>query len=270
MLAEKFSLEGKTAMVTGGGTGLGKAISLALARAGADIALAARRRQPLEETAAEVRGLGRRALVILCDVTKSEEVNSMVETAIAEFGKVDILVNNAGGVAGLTTKPIWEISDEEWHIGIDNNLTGTFFCSRALSKHMVERKSGTIINMASYFGFRGIRQNFMYGPAKAGVILLTKSLALTLASDGIRVNALAPGLIMTYPDLDQKYYGGKYIPVQRLGVPAEVGSLAVYLASDASAYVTGQAFVIDGGNEAAGYALTGYAPEMPLEAKEEP
>ncbi len=268
MVLESLSLEGKVAIVTGGGTGLGKAMCHAMARAGADIVVAARRVEPIEGTASEVRAMGRRAIAIPTDVTNSRQVNAMVEKAISEFGKVDILINNAGG--GDQRKPIWDITDEEWRRGIDTNLTGTFYCCRAVSRHMVERKSGRVINIASGYGLRGDRDVFMYAAAKAGVILLTKSLALTWARDGIRVNCIVPGFFATAPmDIPEvRQYiesRGRFIPVGRVGEPREMGPLAVYLASDAADYVTGQIFIADGGGLAGGYATTGYAPVIPLD-----
>ncbi len=275
MVLDKLCLEGRTAIVTGGGTGLGRAMSIALAEAGADLILAARRVERLEETASEVRKRGRRALVIPTDVTKSRQVNQMVARTISEFGKVDILVNNAGIVRGLegidaTPKQLWEITDHDWHLGIDTNLTGAFFCSRAVVKHMVERKKGKIINIASGFGLRGLRNEFMYCCGKGGVIQLTRVLALTFARDGINANCIAPGLIW-HPDQysrplseeevkESKEAKGRFIPNGRVGEAHEVGPLAVFLASDASDYATGGVFIIDGGALSAGYAPTGYAP----------
>lgn len=260
-MLEKLSIEGKVAVVTGGGGGLGTAISLALAKAGADIIVTDIRPRDGERTAAKVAELGRRAVFIAADVTKSEEVNSMMSRAIAEWGKVDILFNVAGGSREETTKkPIWDITDREWHLGIDSNLTSAFFCSRAVAKHMVERRWGRIINFASGFGIRGVRNNFIYCPAKAGVILFTMSLALTLARDGIRVNVISPGLFRTRERAEEYETRGPRIPIGRVGEAHEIAALALYLASDASDYVTGQVFTIDGGALANGYAPDGYAP----------
>src|SRR3990170_8283126 len=196
-MAASVELSGKAAIVTGGGSGLGRAMALALAEAGADLVLAARRLGPLEEVAAEARRLGRRALTIATDVTDSSQVQAMVEGALRELGKLDILVNNAGDPSGGGAKAIWEISDAEWRREMDINLTGAFFCSRAVARHMAERRSGKIINTASRYGERGVRNLFMYCCAKGGVIQLTRSLALSLAQDNVQVNAIAPGLFVT-------------------------------------------------------------------------
>jgi len=267
MILEQFSLEVKTAIITGGGSGLGREIALAMARAGADVAVTARHLERLEETAAEVRKLGKKSLALSTDVTRSDQVNRMVERVISEFGKVDIMVNNAG--SGAPRKPIWEISDQEWREGIDTNLTGAFYCCRAVSRHMVERQQGNIINVASGYGLRGDRNLFMYSCGKAGTILLTRSLALTWARDGIRVNSIVPGWFATMPRMDpevQRFIASRapFIPVGRPGHPEEIGPLAVYLASDASSYVTGQIFLTDGGGLVGGFAPTHYGPIVPI------
>ena len=153
MLSEKLSLEGKGVVITGGGTGLGREMTLAMARAGADIVIAARRTGPIEEVAEEVRSLGRKAVAISADVTDTKPgQGSLMDSAIDELGKVDVLLNNAGIVRGQGAIPIWEISDDDWHVGIEVNMSSAFYCARAIAKHMVERGSGKIINVSS--GFR--------------------------------------------------------------------------------------------------------------------
>jgi NAD(P)-dependent dehydrogenase (short-subunit alcohol dehydrogenase family) len=268
MVLREFDLDGKVAIVTGGGTGLGKAMALALAEAGADIVITARRPAPIEETAREVRELGRRASTVTADVTDSRQVNQMVQTVISEFGKIDILVNNAGVGDQSVRKTIWDITDDEWHIGINANLTGTFFCCRAVSKHMVERKRGKIINIASAVGIRGMRNDYMYGCAKAGVAQLTRILALSLG-EGIQVNSIAPGFFVLpkhEESLGKEHLQNRTrnIPIGRFAKVEELGPLAVFLASDASNYITGEVFVIDGGGLAGGYAPTGYAPRISM------
>ncbi len=277
MVPEKRRLEGKVAIITGGGTGLGKAMALALAGEGADIVVAARRVEPINQTARAVRGLGRRALAIPTDITDSRQVNSMVEQSLTQMGRIDILINNAGGSRGdPRNKQIWEITDEEWHLGIDKNLSGAFFCARAVAKHLVAQKRGKIINVASGWGLRGGRREFprislMYCCAKSGVIQLTRSLATTMAQDGIQANCIVPvadtSSLQPEPRLEPRTGGsetsvGMY-PVGRYGIPSDAGSLALFLASDASDYITGGIFIADGGLSAA-CAPNGYVPVIPL------
>jgi 3-oxoacyl-[acyl-carrier protein] reductase len=215
--------------------------------------------------AAQVKARGRRSLALPADVTDPSQVDAMVASVMREWGGVDILVNNAGIVREWTPKPLWETTNEDWRVGIDTNLSGAFYCSRAVSQHMAERGKGCIINMSSGFGLRGQRENYMYCAAKAGVINLTRSLAVSLAGYGIRVNCIAPGFYATIPEVQDYSYSGQFIPIGRVGDPAEIGGLAVYLASDAAAYVTGEVFLADGGGLAGGYAPTGSAPLLPLE-----
>ena len=170
MLKEKLSLEGKGVVITGGGTGLGREMTLAMARAGADLVIASRRVAPIEEVASEVRDLGRKAVAISTDVTDTAQVNGLMESAIAELGKVDVLLNNAGIVRGQGATPIWDISDEDWRLGIDTNMSSAFYCARAIAKHMAERGGGKIINVSSGYGYRGGRDNYMYCVAKGGIV----------------------------------------------------------------------------------------------------
>ena len=252
MYLEKLSIEGKVALVTGGGTGLGKGMVMALAKAGADVALGARRMEPLEQTVKEVQALGRKAMAVQCDVTDSQQVNAMVEKVLAQMGHIDILVNNAGIVRGQGPKPIWDVSDADWRLGMDTNLSGAFYCARAVAKHMVERGAGKIINVSSGMGLRGARDAYMYCTAKGGVLQLTKVLALSLAANNIQVNAIVPGYFEVTPsasdeEKEARARRGRFIPVGRAGEPWELGPLAVFLASEASSYMTGSNLTIDGG-----------------------
>jgi len=260
-----LGLNNKVAIITGAGGGLGRAICLAFAQAGTEIVVTDMRVEAMHDVIEEVIKLGQKAMGIPCDVTKSFEVNRMVDKAISEFGHVDILVNNAGIVREQQPKPIWEITDEEWHLGIDTNLTGAFYCCRGIAKHMVERHSGIIINIASAAGIRGISDQFMYCSAKAGIVLLTQSLALTWASYGIRVNAIAPGTVRTFRSSEEYEKRGRFVPMGRVGEPEDISHLALYLASDASSYITGQVFIVDGGSMAGGFAPIDYAPIIPFE-----
>ena len=269
MVSAKQILEGRVAVITGGGTGLGKATALTLAKEGADIVVAARRTELIEETAKEVSALGRRGLAIPTDVTDSEQVNRLIERTLSEMGRIDILMNNAGIVRGAQRKPIWDITDEEWHLGMDTNLSGTFFCCRAVGNYLVSQKRGKVINVSSGYGFRGGRDNYMYACAKGGVIQITRSLALTWAEDNIQVNCIVPGFI----DVSSLRPGpraapltrGEFIPVGRLGLPQDISSMALFLATDASDYITGGMFPVDGGGLTGGYATTGYAPVITME-----
>ena len=213
--------------------------------------------------------MGRRALTIPTDVTDSQQVKRMVERTLSEMGRIDILINNAGIVRGEERKSIGEIPDEEWHLGIDTNLTGAFFCCRAVDEYLVAQKRGKVINVASGLGLRGGRDNFMYCCAKGGVIQLTRSLALTWAQDNIQVNCIAPGVIntasMQLESRPETASRARFIPVGREGVPQDIGSLGLFLASDASDYITGALFVVDGGGLAGGCTPTGYAPVITME-----
>jgi NAD(P)-dependent dehydrogenase (short-subunit alcohol dehydrogenase family) len=273
MNAGKGTLENKVIIITGGGTGLGRSMAFRLAEEGADIVVAARRVPPLEETAAGVRERGGKALVVPTDVTDTAQVDRLIEKTLAEMGKIDVLINNAGIVRGERAKSMWEISDQDWRIGIDVNLSGAFYCSRAVSKYFADRKSGKIILLASGEGFRGQRNSFMYNTAKAGVVNLTRVMALTLAEYNVRVNCIVPGFVDTYdfqPEDYQKVMAERratrklFVPVGHTGKPDDIGYVALFLCSDASDYITGGCFIADGGGLAGGFATTGYAPVVSL------
>ncbi|GAG14783.1 unnamed protein product, partial [marine sediment metagenome] len=223
MFMEKFSLKGKVAIVTGGGTGLGKAICLTFAKAGADIAIAARRLEPLEEVCAQIKELGRNALAISTDITDSAQVDDMVERVIAEFGKVDILVNNAGAAGEGRGKSPIEITDEEWHRGLDVDVTGAFYCSRTVARQMIAQgNGGAIVNISSEAAMMGLWTDFVYSVAKAGTIALTKHLAIALARYGIRVNCTAFGPFRTAAivgdigDAEAEKARARYVPTGSL------------------------------------------------------
>lgn len=278
MILNRFSLDGKVAIVTGGGTNLGKAMCHALAKAGADVVVAGRTPGTIEETASEVRTIGQRGIAISTDVTDSKQVDNLIARTLNELGKVDILVNNAGVARGIEPSPrdpipkepgpIWELTDEMWHHAIDTNLTGAFYCCRAVSKHLMERKSGKVINISSAAGIRAARSLFTYCSAKAGLIMLTKTLAITWARYNIQVNCIAPGIFRTAEvDPSVVKLQASFIPMGRCGEPHEIGPLAVFLASDASSYVTGECFIIDGARFV-GYGPVDYAPTIPLREEE--
>jgi len=267
---DNLRLDGKVAIMTGAGRGLGRVMALALAEAGADIVAAARTQTQIEETAAMVRARGRRCLAVNTDVAKSVSVNAMVEATSAEFGHIDILVNNAGGATSGWNKPIEAITDEQWRVGIDLNMTGAFYCCRAVLPHMIRQGGGKIINITSGVGVRPMRYNFMYATAKAGLINFTRALALNYADKNIQATLLLPGIFPhDDPLMLQFWQGGKFIPVGRVGKDEELGPLCVFLASGLASYMNGEMVALEGGGLAGGQVPTGFAPVVPLPEGEE-
>lgn len=266
---DKLNLSGKVAVVTGAGRGLGRAMSLSLADAGADIVVTARTQVQVQETADLVKAKGRKALWAVCDVTDSSSVRAMMDSALETFGRVDILVNNAGGATPGMQNTLVEIDDNHWRVGVDTNLTGAMYCSRAAIPQMLEQGGGKIINVTSGFGLRVARDNFIYTSAKAGLINFTRALALTYAPD-IQANLIAPGLFPhDNPAMIEWWRGGKFVPMGRLGGDDEIGLLSVVLASGLTSYMNGQVVVLDGGGLAGGHAPTGFAPVVALAEGEE-
>jgi len=259
MISSVFDISGKTAIITGGGTGIGRGIALEFAKAGVNVAIASRSVEHLEPVAKEIRALGRRVLIIPTDVRKEEMVQNMVAKTIEEFGHIDILVNNSGGVF---LSGIEDMSLRGWNAVVEIMLTGTYLCSRYVGKHMIERKSGNIINIASVAGLGAFPKQAHYGAAKAGIINFTKSLATEWGKYNIRVNAIAPGPIFTEaavkPFADQ--FGitdreemmkqwGRGCALGRCGTPEEIAYPAVFLASDASRFISGATLIVDGCHE---------------------
>jgi 3-oxoacyl-[acyl-carrier protein] reductase len=247
-----MKLSGKTAIVTGARRGMGRATALALAREGANVVVSDISQEDCQKVVDEIEKLGRKGLAFKCDVSSSGDVEDMVKRTVAEFGRVDILVNNAGI---LTFKPFLELTDEDWDKTLSVNLKGQFLCARAAAKVMAKNKWGRIINIASISsGGCGIAFPLIahYTASKGGVVALTEALALELTSQGINVNAICPGAIDTDMSKGVKE-GGQLaqvlarIPKGRLGQPEEIASLAVFLASEESDYISGAAIVIDGG-----------------------
>jgi len=245
-----FDLKGDKAIVTGGGQGLGREMALALAEAGADVAVVQRRVEVAEQTAEEIRKLGGDSFAMKVDVSKAEDVKNMVAAAKDRFGKIDILINNAGISHHV---PALDMTEEDWDSMIDIHLKGTFLCSQMVGREMVKQKKGSIINIASMSGFIVNRPQPQahYNTAKAGIVMLTKSLAMEWAKFNIRVNAIAPGYMKT-PML--KRVSDKIAeewlslsPMGRFGEPYEIKGLALFLASKASTFMTGTTVVIDGG-----------------------
>ncbi|MGO9450308.1 MAG: SDR family NAD(P)-dependent oxidoreductase [Candidatus Binataceae bacterium] len=267
MILDDLKLDGRVAIITGAGRGLGRAMSVKFAEDGADIVAASRTKEQLEETAAEVRKTGRKCLIVPTDVTRSEQINAMVEAAVKEFGRIDILVNNAGGGDDSLGKPIERITDEEWRRGLDTNLTSQFYAARAVIPQMVKQTRGKIINIASGYGLRGGKHNYMYACSKGGVIQLTRSLALTYAQYNIQTNCIVPGIFPHNEEMMRFFKGGKFIPIGRPGDDAELGPLAIFLASDASNHINGAFIAIDGGGLAGGITPTGAIPTLPTESR---
>ena len=246
-----FDLTGKVAVVTGAGTGLGEACAVALAEAGASVVASGRRKEPLDKVVSEIKARGGKALAISTDVTRRDEVDAMAAEAVKAFGKVDILVNNAG--INLV-KPFLQMTEAEWDSVIDTNLKGCFYCCQSMGKGMVERKSGSVINMVSVFGLAGFMNISPYIASKGAIVQLTKALAVEWGRFNVRVNAIAPSYIrteMTKRDIESDpkilaYNLGK-IPMRRGGEPSEVGGVVVFLASEASSFITGETIAVDGG-----------------------
>ena len=248
---EVFSLEGKIAVVTGGRRGIGKAIAIGFAECGADVAVCdlVIEDGELEAVAEEIRKLGRRSLAVQADVTKKAQVDNMLDRVEKELGPIDILVNNAG--IG-SQPPLMETPEEEWHKIIDADLTSVYLCSQAAAKRMMERKSGNIISISSGSGLRGWDRRNTYNVAKAGVIMVTKVLARDLGRYNIRVNAIAPTRVIS-PMTQRLAENPKAtaaeaarIPLGRIGELSDVVGPAIFLASDASSYVSGDTIIIDG------------------------
>jgi 2-deoxy-D-gluconate 3-dehydrogenase len=248
------ALEGKVAIVTGASRGLGRAIAVAFAEAGADVSLAARSRADLEETARQARAHGARALVVPTDVARYPEVEALVERTVRELGRLDVLVNNSG-IA--TVVPLAEASPDDWQRIVDVNLSGVFNGCRAAASHLIAQGAGKVVNIASVLATVALPGYTLYSATKGGIISLTRTLAVEWARHGIQVNAIAPGWFVT--DMNERAFGDpkvrerllRDVPARRTGRAEEIGPLAVYLASSASDFMTGQTIYLDGGHSVA-------------------
>jgi NAD(P)-dependent dehydrogenase (short-subunit alcohol dehydrogenase family) len=251
----KLDLKGKSAVVIGGTSGIGRAIALGLAEAGADVAPTSRRLDQVESTAREIEALGRRSLRATSDVTDRASLQGVLDAAVKNFGKVDILVNSAGRTKKA---PTLDFSEKDWNDILETNLTGMLRACQIFGPHMMERRYGRIINIASIGSFLGMLQVSAYSASKAAVASLTQSLAIEWAPHGICVNAIAPGVFPTA--LNQKLLegtprGNEWLmrtPMKRFGKVEELAGAAIYLASDAASYTTGSVLIVDGGILASG------------------
>jgi 2-deoxy-D-gluconate 3-dehydrogenase len=249
-ILQSFSLAGQVALVTGASRGLGQAMAVALAEAGADIVAVATNTENLRETVAQVEAVGRKALPSACDSRDRAQIDKVVQTTLQEFGKLDILVNNAGTIRRA---PAHEFSDEDWAAVLDTNLTGVFQFCRAAGKAMLEQGNGKIINIASLLSFSGGITVPAYAASKGGVAQLTKALANEWANNNIQVNAIAPGYFATdntanlRADETRNREISARIPAGRWGQPQDLAGAAVFLASRAADYVNGAVLLVDGG-----------------------
>ena len=250
-----LDLTNRTAVVFGATSGIGKAIALGLADAGADVVPTGRREKLVKEAAREVESRGRRSLVMAADVLDVDSIQAIADAAIAKFGKIEILVNAAGRTV---RRPTLDVSDPEWNGILDTNLTGMLRTCRVFGRHMIERGYGRIINIGSLTSVVALHEVAAYGASKAGVAALTKSLAVEWASHGVCVNAILPGVFRTALNeglLDGTDRGHELLirtPMRRFGLPEELAGAAVFLASDSASFVTGHLLAVDGGFLASG------------------
>ena len=249
-MKELFDLTGKVAIVTGTSRGLGQYFARALAGAGADLVITSRKLSSLTEFKKEIESLGKKALPVQLDVLSQDDIENMVQMTINEYGKIDILVNNAGL---NIRKPVTEISPQDWDTVLDTNLKGSFFCAQAAAKEMIKRHYGRIINIGSctcVFGMEGI---VPYTASRGGVLQMSRGLAAEWGKYGITVNVLAPGWFETaqnkllYENKEWLNYIKSRIPLNRPGEPHDLDGTVIFLASDASEYITGQMILVDGG-----------------------
>ncbi|MFC1885686.1 SDR family NAD(P)-dependent oxidoreductase [Thermodesulfobacteriota bacterium] len=256
---KQMDLEGKVAIVTGGGSGIGRAIALILAGDGADVVIGDVNKNVSAEVAEEIRKLGRRSLAVQTDVSSAQEVVRMVEQTTGEFGKIDILVNNAGVNSGTKNSgPLEDMEESFWTRVIDINLKGTYLCTKTVVKHMIARKSGRIVNMASGQWFRPTGTNSAYAASKGGVVSFTKAAALEMAPHGISVNVVVPGLTdtpmarLSFPKEEEWQEAITHSrlapPLGRINQPEDIAEAVLFLTRPASRNITGQTLHVNGGS----------------------
>ena len=250
-----LDLSGRSAVVIGGTSGIGRIMSRALAEAGADVAASSRRQDVVDETAKEIEALGRRSLRVPSDVTDRASLETLLGEAVGAFGKVDIMINCAGRTKRV---PTLDLTEADWNAIIETNLTGTLRAAQVFGRHMVDRKYGRIVNIASLSSFVALFEVAAYGASKAAVAALTKQLAIEWSPHGVTVNAIAPGVFRTPLNqnlLDGTERGREFLartPMKRFGKLEELAGAAVFLSSDAASFVTGEVLVVDGGFLASG------------------
>jgi NAD(P)-dependent dehydrogenase (short-subunit alcohol dehydrogenase family) len=250
MTLPDFSLDGKVAVITGGGRGIGRTIATGFAEAGASVVICARTGSDLDAAAEEIRGRGGRCLPVTADIGKKGDIESLFTETMNEFGTVDILVNNA---IEYSPGVFLDLQDEDWDTMMNTYLRGYFRCSQTAARIMADKKQGNVINFTSVGGIKAPPGYSLYGIAKAAIIMLTKAMAVELAQHGVRVNAIAPSLVRT--EGSKPLWGEQAIldliiptiPLGRIAEPGELVGLALFLASDASSYITGQTILVDGG-----------------------
>ena len=250
MVFDQFTLDGKVAIVTGAGRGLGQTMALTLAQAGAAVVAVARTQKEIQETANAVRKIGKTGLAIPLNVTDSKAVDQVIEQVAKDLGSIDILINNAGGEFGLD-KAATDLSDEEWSQILTTNLTGAFYCARAAGRYMLSRGWGRVINVTCLYGTRGSVNHAAYAAAKGGLLQFSQALALEWAKGGVTVNALGLGWfehqreLSVDPQATERLQ--RAIPGRRLGLSSDLEAALIYLSSEASRYFTGQSIWVDGG-----------------------